>query len=238
MVENADYRLLFTTPRTYVNSDLATLYGVAAPGSTRLTFEEVLLPESGLRRGLLGHASFMAIYAHPTSTSPTLRGKFVREVLLCQTIPDPPANVNTALPDPTVAGPTLRDRLAAHVSQPFCAGCHESMDPIGLGLENFDGMGMLQTNENGAPIDASGALDGVPFKTPVDLGAAVAAHPDLGPCLVRHVVRYASAAPETPGEDAEINRLAHDFAGQGYGFAGLLRAVVLSPAFRTATRNP
>ena len=146
--------------------------------------------------------------------------------------------MNTALPPAGAAGPTLRDRLAAHESQPFCASCHSQMDGIGLGLENFDGIGKLRFTDNGAPIDASGALDGTAFTTPVDLGAALAAHPDLGPCLVRHVVRYSSAAPETPGEDAEISRLAYEFADQDYRFAGLLRAVALSPAFRTATENP
>jgi hypothetical protein len=236
MVENADYRELFTTRRTFVDTELAALYGVPAPSKT--TFAETTLPENGLRRGLLGHASLLAIYSHPTSTSPTLRGRFVREVLLCQAIPDPPASVNTALPDPTASGPTLRDRLQAHVAIPFCASCHTKMDPIGFGLESFDGMGKLRTTDNGAPVDASGNLDGAAFTTPIDLGADLAAHPALGPCLVRHVVRYASAAPETPGEDPEIDRLAGDFAAQGNGLVGLLRAVVMSPVFRTATENP
>jgi hypothetical protein len=111
------------------------------------------------------------------------------------------------------------------------------MDLIGLGLENFDGLGQVRLKENGATIDASGDLDGAPFKDPIELGEAVAAHPDLGPCLARHLLRYASAAPETPGEDAEIKRLAYVFADQGYRLPYLLRAVALSPAFRTATES-
>ena len=236
LIEGGDYRDLFTTRRTFVDRKMGSLYGVEAPSLT--SFAEVELPASGLRRGLLGHASLLALYAHPTSSSPTLRGKFVRQVLLCATIPSPPANVNTALPDPQVAGPTLRDRLAAHESLPFCAACHKAMDPIGLGLENFDGLGQMRMKDNGASIDASGDLDGAHFTSPVELGADVAAHPDLGPCLVRQLVRYASAAPETPGEDAEIARLAYDFADQGNRLPSLLRAVALSPAFRTATETP
>jgi len=236
MVENADYRDLFTTDRTFVDRKMASLYGVAAPSLT--SFGEVTLPAGGMRRGVLGHAGLLALYAHPTSTSPTLRGKFVREVLLCATVPSPPANVNTALPQATTAGPTLRDRLLAHESVPFCAACHRAMDPIGLGLENFDGLGQFRLLDNGAHIDATGSLDGAAFANPVQLGADVAAHPDLGPCLVRQMVRYAQAAPEIPGEDAEIARLASDFADMGNSVPYLLRAVALSPAFRTATESP
>lgn len=233
--EGRDYRDLFTTRRTIVDRKLASLYGVPAPSLD--DFAEVELPESGARRGLLGHASLLSLYAHPTSSSPTLRGKFVRKVLLCATIPNPPANVNTALPDPEMAGPTLRDRLAVHETQPFCASCHRPMDFIGLGLENFDGIGQARKTDHGATIDASGDLDGAPFDGPVELGAAVGAHPDLGPCLVRHLVRYASAAPETPGEDAEIARLSDRFADQGYRLPDLLRDIALSPAFRTAKES-
>ncbi len=236
MVENGDYRDLFTTRRTFVDRKLASLYGVEAPSLT--SFAEVELPAHGLRAGLLGHASLMALYSHPTSTSPTLRGKFIQEVLLCASIPEPPANINTALPSATVAGPTLRDRLAQHESDAFCASCHHQMDPVGLGLENFDGIGKLRTTDNGAPIDASGVLDGKTFANPVALGAVVGAHPALGPCMVRQLVRYASAAPETAGEDPDIQRLAYDFADQGYRLPGLLREIALSPSFRTATENP
>ncbi|MFT3774814.1 MAG: DUF1592 domain-containing protein [Minicystis sp.] len=236
VVEGADYRDLFTTRRTFVDRKLASLYGVPAPSLT--TFGEVELPEKGLRRGLLGHTSLLALYAHPTSSSATLRGKFVRKALLCATIPSPPANVNTALPDPKEAGPTLRDRLTVHETLPFCASCHRPMDLIGLGLENFDGLGQIRKTENDAPIDASGDLDGAPFTDPVELGAAIAAHPDLGPCLARHLLRYASAAPETAGEEAELKRISYDFADQGYRLPYLLRQIALSPAFRTATESP
>ncbi|APR82423.1 Cellulose-binding domain protein [Minicystis rosea] len=234
--EGGDYRELFTTRRTFVDRKLASLYGVPAPSLD--SFGEIELPEKGLRRGLLGHASLLTLYAHPTSSSATLRGKFVRKALLCATIPNPPANVNTALPDPKESGPTLRDRLTVHETQPFCASCHRPMDFIGLGLENFDGLGQVRQTENDALIDPSGDLDGTPFKTPVELGAALAEHPDLGPCLVRHLLRYASAAPETPGEDAELERLSYHFADQGYRLPYLLREIALSPAFRTATESP
>ncbi|MFO0763058.1 MAG: DUF1592 domain-containing protein [Byssovorax sp.] len=236
MVEARDYREIFTTRRTFVDRKLASLYGV--PAATLDGFGEVTLPEGSLRRGLLGHASLLTLYAHPTSSSATLRGKFIRKALLCAVIPNPPANVNTALPDPKVSGPTLRDRLKVHEEQPFCASCHVSMDKLGLALENFDGLAQIRATENGAVIDPSGDLDGKSFTGPVELGAALAAHPDVGPCLARHLLRYASSAPETPGEDAEIARLARQFADHGYRLPFLLRAVALSPAFRTATESP
>jgi hypothetical protein len=236
MIEGRDYREVFTTRRTFVDRKLASLYGI--PAKSLEGFAEVTLPEEGQRRGLLGHASLLTLYAHPTSSSATLRGKFIRKALLCGVIPNPPANVNTALPDPEESGPTLRDRLAVHEAQPFCASCHIPMDDIGLGLENFDGLAQWRTKENGALIDPAGDLDGRPFANPIELGQAISAHPDLGPCLVRHLVRYASAAPETPGEDAEIERLSRAFADQGYRLPFLLREVASSPAFRTATESP
>jgi hypothetical protein len=112
------------------------------------------------------------------------------------------------------------------------------MDNVGLGLENFDGLAQVRKVENDAPIDPSGDLDGTRFTNPVELGAAIGAHPDLGPCLVRHVLRYATAAPETAGEEAELQRIGVQFADQGYRLPFLLREVALSPAFRTATESP
>src|SRR5262249_1379468 len=155
--------------------DLAAFYGIAQPPGTG--FVRVDLDPSR-RGGLLTQASFLAIHAHPVFTSPVLRGKFVRERLLCQTLPDPPANVNTSLPPPT-AGQTTRDVLAAHRKNPACASCHQLMDPIGVGFEHFDAVGLWRDEENGAPIDDSGEvvqttdLDGA-FHGAVELSARLA----------------------------------------------------------------
>ena len=97
-----------------------------------------------------------------------LRGQFVREALLCQYIPPPPSDVDTSIPEPSASARTLRERVAVHLEDQFCAGCHRLTDPIGLGFEQFDGLGHYRTREEGAEIDPSGELDESPFS---DVGA-------------------------------------------------------------------
>ncbi len=231
---DADYRELFTTRLTYLNRRLAALYNVPAPSLSGFALTE--LPE-GPRRGLLGHTSLLALHSHPTNTSATLRGRFVRTTMLCGEIPPPPADVDTSLPEASAAAPTLRDRIDDHLTVRVCAACHLSMDPIGLGLENFDSIGRYRTLEANAVIDPSGDLDGVRFGDALGLGQAVADHPALGPCFTRRVYRYAKASLELPGEDGEVERLAEAFALGNYRVKTLLREVALSDGFRLATEG-
>ncbi|MEC8422850.1 MAG: DUF1592 domain-containing protein, partial [Myxococcota bacterium] len=181
--DDASYLELFETRRTFLNRELAALYDVPAP--VQDGFGETWLPEDGGRTGLFGHASFLALNAHAVSTSVTLRGIFIREVLLCQDIPEPPANADTSIPEVDASSPTMRDRIAVHLEVEECASCHRLTDPIGLGFENFDGIGRWRLTENGAPIDPSGELDGVSFADGEDLGHAVAQHPRAPACMTR-----------------------------------------------------
>jgi hypothetical protein len=228
--QDGDYRDLFTSRRTFVNPKLASMYEVLAPSADG--FAEVELPASVPRRGLLGQVSFLSLYAHPTSSSATLRGKLVRTVLLCGDIPPPPVNVNTALPEPTPDAPTLRDREKAHLSDSFCAGCHLQMDPIGLSLENFDGIGRYRLKDNGTLIDATGELDGTTFSDAVGLAETVRSHPALGPCFVRRMYEYATSFPQDPSERGVIKALAARFEASGYRVKALMKAIAVSPGFR------
>ena len=230
--EDSDFRDLFTSRSTFVNPKLASIYQVLAPDPEG--FARVELPVDVPRRGLLGQVSFLALYAHPTSSSATLRGRLVREVLLCGTIPPPPVDVNTALPEPSPDALTLRDRVKVHLTDNFCASCHKSMDPIGLGMENFDGIGRYRTKENGAAIDASGELDGAPFSGPLDLAERVRNHPDVPECFVRRMYQYATSFEERASEDEVIAALAKDFEASGYRIRHLLFAIATSPGFRLA----
>lgn len=227
---DGDYRALFTTRETFLNRTLAALYDVPAPEREGLALTE--LPAHGARAGLLGQASFLALHAHPTASSATLRGKFVRERLLCGVIPVPPVNANTGLPEPSEDAKTLRERAAIHLEDPGCSGCHSLMDPIGLGFERFDGVGRYRESENGAPIDPSGELDGEFFGDARDLGYVVANHPDLGWCFTRHLFRYTHGRLEQDGEEALVQTLADRFAERGFRVLALLRAIVLDPSFR------
>lgn len=229
--DDGSYLDLFTTRRTFLDLTLAALYDVPAP--QRDGFGEIWLDAAQGRRGFLGQASFLALQSHATSTSPTARGIFVREVLLCQVIPDPPADANTGIPEVSRDAATMRDRIAIHLEDPFCASCHVLTDPIGLGFENFDGIGRWRDTENEVQIDASGDLDGETFVDAWEMSALIAAHPETAPCLSQTLLKYATGAlgeeldPELQGWHAE------GFEGAGHRVLWLFRDVALSPAFRT-----
>ena len=129
-----------TADYSFLTSELAELYGVPAP---KEQFEMVKFPADSQRAGILGQGTFLASTAGPTDTSPTARGIFIRERLLCQHVPPPPPGVITTLPDPLVdAKPKGRRQLMVeHVENPTCASCHRLMDPIGFGFEHFDAIG-------------------------------------------------------------------------------------------------
>lgn len=225
-----DWRTFFTTRRTYLDPVLASIYNVRSP--TREGFAETELPADRGRAGFFGQVSFLALQAHPTATSATLRGQFVREILLCQTIPPPPADVDASIPEADATSPTLRDRLVTHLSDPTCAGCHQLTDPIGLGFENFDGLGMWRLTENDATIDPSGELDGASFADAVALGEVVAAHDQIAPCLADTMYRYATARVVEDGEEALVGWHADGFVESGYRVKALLKDIATSPGFR------
>jgi len=230
--EDADLRGLMTTRRTFLDRELAMLYDVQAPSLEG--FESLELDPEGKRGGLLGQASILALNSHPTSSSPTLRGKFVREVLLCQSIPAPPAGVDTSIPPPTAEAATLRDRVLEHLANPSCAVCHELTDPIGLALENFDGIGRFRTLDGGAPIDSSGEFDGAAFEGPVDLAEAIVEHEDFVPCIVETLTRYATGSHEMEGSTEGLDWLSGEFQYDRYRTQALVEDLVTSPLFLQA----
>jgi hypothetical protein len=228
-----DFRGLFDATTTYVNAELAKVYGL--PGITGTALQKVTLPANGPRAGFLGQASFLARGSHADSGSPTRRGKFIREVLLCTAVPSAPPDVNTTFPVDVPGAPptTTRQKLEKHrTAGSSCAACHSFMDPIGLGLENFDGIGAYRTMEAGQAIDASGSLDGVNFTDARGLSAALKNHKDLASCLARGLLRYTIAHIETTGEQPVVDALAQQFARDGYQFRSLVASVVASASFR------
>ena len=228
--EDADFRSLFSTRLAYVDRLLASIYEVPAPQVNGFGWVE--FSESSSRRGLLGQVSFLALYAHPVSTSATHRGMMVRKRMLCGGIPPPPANVDTSIPEPSPELPTLRERIRAHLEVDSCAGCHSLVDPIGLGLERFDGVGRFRTVESGASIDPSGDLDGAFFADASELGHRIVEHPKWAPCLVSTLARFVLSRDDNILDQENLEELAAWWAGQGYPLRALLRALILSPAFR------
>ena len=223
-----DFREIFDADYTFVNDKLAAHYGIS--GTFGPDFVQVTLPPEQKRGGILGHASVLSLFAHVTSTSPTLRGKFVRESIMCQTIPAPPPEVATDLPSGETE--TLRERLEQHMADPACAGCHALMDPIGFGLESYDGIGAFRTLENGLTVDDSSELEGQPFAGSRELGAILRENPTTATCLVRNLYRHATGHLETDSELEILEDVSDTYADSGYRLQAALVEIVSSPAFR------
>ena len=228
--QDAPWPTALTATDTHIDRKLAAIYNVAAPSVD--DFGVASLPQSGGRRGLLGQVAVLAQFSHPTATSPTLRGKFVREVLLCQTLLPPPGDVSTVLPEPTEDAATMRERLEQHREDPSCAACHGLTDPIGLGLENFDGLGVWRTTDHGATIDPADSLDGVPFADAWNLAGAVSEHDRLNPCLVQTLYRYAQGRVLEDADDPMIDWYVEGFDAADHSVLSALADLAGSAAFR------
>jgi hypothetical protein len=231
VTRKGDYRDLFTTHRTMMSPDLASLYRVplvAGPdGWAAYEFRA-----NDPRTGLLTQIGFLSQYAHPGRSSSTKRGRAIREVLLCQKVPDPPPNVDFSIvEDPQAKYNTARERLTAHSADPTCAGCHKLTDPIGLALEKFDGAGQFRQTEHGAPIDASGSLDGVAYSDAAGLAKAVHDTPALRACIVNRVYAYGVGRAVTKEERPLIKYFQSKLDRSGYRFDDILRTVIYSDAF-------
>ena len=228
VTKDEPYQKLFTSRDTFMNPELSPIYDVpAAMGWTPYQF-----PKGSDRAGLLTLVRFLAAHSHAGESSPTLRGRAVREILLCEKIPNPPPDVNfSVLVNPPAGLKTMRQILALHHQNPVCAGCHNLMDPIGLGLENFDGAGQYRRTQKGAVINPSGTLDGIPFSNAIELGEAVAKDPNTAPCLVQRLYSYAVGGLSKNGDEVELSYLNKQFAEEGYRVPSLMKTIALSPAF-------
>jgi len=228
---HGDYRDLFTTRETFLTRALGVVYRVPVP--SRSGWEKTEFPIESGRAGIQTHVSFLGLHSHPGRSSPTLRGAAIREVFLCQEVPDPPPDVDfSAIDDPEGNPmPTARDRLWAHNSQAACAGCHKIMDPPGFALENFDGLGSWRQLENGAEIDASGSLDGLDFSKPSEFGAALSQHPETPRCLAEKMYRFAVGRDTVWYERSYMDYLIAKFEDHNYRVPELMRTIALSKNF-------
>ena len=229
--ESGDMRTLFNTRNVAVNQDLANLYGVTPTATSALTPAQ--LGADSPRAGILTTGALLTLNNRPNRTSPTIRGLFIRQRLLCGTVPPPPPGIPPIME--TDAGPpkTIREKLDQHRSNPTCAACHQFMDPIGLGMEDFDQYGRFRsTYETGQVVDSGGDVDGTAFSGAKQLGQLLSQDPRVMACLVKQLYRYGSARLEAEGEAATLEALDTAFATQGYQLRPLLLELVGSDGFR------
>ncbi len=224
------YRELLTADFAFLDARLAAHVGL--PKLTGDGLSRVQFPSDFPRRGILGQSSFLTVSSYPTRTSPVQRGKWVLSQLLCSAPPPPPPGVD-GLPEPNQVPGSVRKRLEAHVNKPACAGCHRTMDPIGFGLEHFDGTGHYRTEDLGFPIDASGVLpDGRRFNGATELSLVLAEDPYLSRCLTDTFFTYASGRAPAQEDNERLGAVDRTFVKKGGTLPALIEALVLSSGFR------
>jgi hypothetical protein len=225
---------LFSSDAIFVDATLASLYGVAGVDGTGF----VAVPQGEQRAGLLTQPALMAMLAHADQSSPIQRGVFVRAQFLCDPPQPPPPTVNNNPPDPD---PTLttRERFKVHTEEAVCAACHQLIDPLGFGLENYDQFGRYRSEENLLPIDVSGevvdapdaSING-PFNGPKELAERLASSPAVRDCLATHWYRFAMGRVENPTDQCSLEQLRTSFDSAGGDLRELLVAMTLTDAFR------
>ncbi|HEY3500157.1 MAG TPA: DUF1592 domain-containing protein [Polyangiaceae bacterium] len=229
---------LLTAPIAFVTPALAQLYGVTAPPGSESTPQRVDLPANQGRAGILTQAGFLSVQGHPDQTSPVLRGKFVRAMLLCDPPSPPPDDVNIMVPevDPNA---TARERFGAHLTAGnTCNGCHSAMDPIGLAFEHFDAMGVYRELDGGKVIDVSGeifdaddpSLAGEFVGVP-ELAQKLAGSDQVRDCMAMQLFRFASGRSEGQADSCSIGTIQETFASANGDIMELLVSITQSDSF-------
>jgi hypothetical protein len=217
---------------TFANEELAALYEL--PGVKGETMQPVRL-SSDQRGGLLGMAATFTASATPNRTSPVLRGKWVLENLLGRHLAEPPADAGQLDDKAGDRGKTLREELAAHRRHESCAGCHDKIDPIGFGLENFDAIGRFREDEAGRPVDASGELPGGQrFTGPAELRRLLMARhqEEFLTNVTRRLAAFSLGRALRPQDEGLIRRLMAECQATGWHADALVESLVLSEAFQ------
>jgi uncharacterized protein DUF1592/uncharacterized protein DUF1588/uncharacterized protein DUF1595/uncharacterized protein DUF1587/uncharacterized protein DUF1585 len=227
-----DLGTLLTADYSMMNAELASFYG--ASGASGSEFVEVSLDPSQ-RAGIMTLPAVMAGHAKPNQSSPVLRGKFVREQLLCQILPPPPNNVNNTPPD-VAPGSTTAEKFEQHSSDPNCAPCHKLMDPLGLGFENYDALGRWRDTDQDLPVVADGEvletedIDGE-FTGAVELAGKLAESNQVRECVVKEWFRFGFGRSESQSDVCALDQLNELFGASGYDIKELLVGLTQTDGF-------
>lgn len=217
---------------TYANERLASLYGLEGVQGDHMQLVALNDPNRG---GVTGMAAVLTATSHPLRTSPVLRGKWVLEQLLGDRVPPPPPDAGT-LPEDDVHpdGLTFREQLELHRKNPDCASCHDRMDPLGFGLENFDPIGRWREDQAGQPIDVTGALpSGETFAGPHELKRVLMARKDaFTRNLSRKMLGYALGRALTRLDECVIDDCMEALKEHEYRPSVLIAEIVVSHPFR------
>lgn len=233
LAENRSLLNLIDSGFTYVNRRLARHYRVEGEFREQPKFVE--LKEGDHRGGLLGMGAVLAISSYPQRTSPVLRGKWILETMLGTPPPPPPPDVpDLDASDLTLKPATLRERLELHRADSTCASCHNGMDPLGFGLENYDVLGRWRDDVDNVAIDASGKLPtGEEFNGPKELKTLLLERKDqFARNLTRKMLGYSLARGLTHEDECVVESISKTLAADEYKAQTLVIEIVKSVPFR------
>ncbi len=212
------------------------LRGWASSGS----FSELLTkPPAALdateRAGVLTLPSFLGSRAHSDASSPVVRGTTVMRKLLCLEPPPVPAMVPPLPPADQSSAKTTRERFEQHTAIAFCSACHQMFDPMGFAFEHYDAVGAYRDDENGTPVDSSGAIVGTassdaPVADAIELSSLLSASPEVHACFVRQTYRFTLGRTEAEAELCALDAQAKAFDAQDLNLRELMLALVTAPA--------
>jgi hypothetical protein len=237
--ENGSLTDLIDCNYVHVNRELAEHYGL--PGVRADGFSKVAV-DDGRRGGLITMAGVLAITSRPSRTSPVIRGKWILQELLSYPPPPPPPNV-PPLPEAEDGTPnvgTLRQRLERHRADPACNGCHQRIDPLGFGLENFDALGRWRTRgDHGENLDTVGTMPGgETFDGPQQLKKVLKGRQDrIMQTVAERMLSYALGRGIERHDRSTVRLITRNLAADGFKAQTLIREVALSLPFRYR-RNP
>jgi mono/diheme cytochrome c family protein len=216
---------------TFLNEMLAKFYGITDVKGPEFRRVDLTTDQRG---GVLGQAAVLTVSSYPTRTSVVLRGQFILNNILGSPVPPPPPDV-PALDDASVGKTaSLRQQMEKHRADPACATCHNKMDPLGFGLENYDAIGKWRTKDGNFPVDSTGALpSGKAFATPAEMrNVLTTGLPEFSQCLTQKMLTYAlerGLEPYDRRTEADIQR---QLAASNYSFQTLIYGIVHSLPFQ------
>jgi hypothetical protein len=223
---------LFSGTTYYLNGALRSFYGLSGTG-TAFTPADMASDE---RRGILAHPALMALFARPNQSNPISRGLYVIRSIICKDIDPPPPGVEIPPLPPIAAGLSTRDRLDQHTKAPFCAACHNMIDPPGFAFENFDQMGRHRTADSGKPVDTSGTMTNAgdltaPFANGGELLARIAQSQDVKGCFAQKYFEYAVSRVVAEADTCSVDGLKKEFVPSG-DLIALVASIANTDSFR------
>lgn len=232
---SASWNELLFSRATWVNSELAAVYGLEDPGPGwhRVTLDET-------RPGLLTRSAFLTAHGYTGSSAPVKRGYFVLSELLCQELSVPP-DVDMVVPEDTNGATTIRERLQQHQTDTACNACHTRIDPMGFAFEHFDAIGAWRDHwENGIAVDATGQINESSVDGVNDLLQLIEQDDTAKACYSRRWVEYALGRSVTENDLCTLETVKDRFLQSDGNIKSLVVDVALTDAFlyRNLGENP